>query len=449
MKLIFKFLYFKTTDIVGQTRNPILSNIIWLFLDKIYGAIITLYIYSRIGIYFGSELFGVWNYITSFSTIILAIGALGLNFIVVKRVKRNPILQKYIISNAFYLRLFFGFITAVFFLILYLIIGVNCSEEYLMAVLFIFTSQVVLSANVMVFLNEAKLHNKWNVITKNISITFAFVLKLIAIRYEMNISVFAAINLIELVLYFILIFKIPRNRFSQLSTSYINKKIIISLLKDGLPLLLASVTVTIYLKIDQLIIAYLLGNEKVGIYAASSRLVEMLYVVPVIISNVFFPKIIQYYKQKHLKKASKILKILFAITLIATVFITLTINFSSKMIITFLFDEQYIESHEVLKLYAWSIIFMGFLVSSSKFLIAIDRNDIILIRGLIGLISNILLNFILIPVYGLIGAAWATLISYFLASYFSNIFFKELRPLMKDQITAVFSVKKIYLTTNK
>ena len=259
----------------------------------------------------------------------------------------------------------------------------------------------------------------------------------------MNISVFAAINLIELVLFFILIFKIPRNRFSQLSISYINKKIIIPLLKDGLPLLLASVTVTIYLKIDQLIIAYLLGNEKVGIYAASSRLVEMLYVVPVIISNVFFPKIIQYHKQKHLKKASKILKILFAITLIVTVFITLTINFSSKMIITFLFDEQYIESHEVLKLYAWSIIFMGFLVSSSKFLIAIDRNDIILIRGLIGLISNVLLNFILIPEYGLIGAAWATLISYFLASYFSNIFFKELRPLMKDQITAAFNVKKI------
>jgi PST family polysaccharide transporter len=103
-----------------------------------------------------------------------------------------------------------------------------------------------------------------------------------------------------------------------------------------------------------------------------------------------------------------------------------------------LFGPLFIESTEVLIIYAWSLFFMGLLVSSSKYLLVINKNKIILIRSILGLVSNILLNFILIPMMGIKGAAWATLISYSIAAYFSNIFFKELRPIMISQITSVF-----------
>ena len=52
-------------------------------------------------------------------------------------------------------------------------------------------------------------------------------------------------------------------------------------------------------------------------------------------------------------------------------------------------------------------------------------------RTLIALVINFLLNLFLIPIYGIEGAAIATLISMFVAHYLLNYFDKELLQLVK------------------
>ena len=107
-----------------------------------------------------------------------------------------------------------------------------------------------------------------------------------------------------------------------------------------------------------------------------------------------------------------------------------------------MYGKEYIQASEILKIHAWSIILMSLLVTSSKYILKINRQDIIFKRELMGLTSNIILNFLLIPRYGIKGAAWATLISYSVSSFFSNFFFKETRPLIKKQFLSIYYILK-------
>jgi PST family polysaccharide transporter len=303
-------------------------------------------------------------------------------------------------------------------------------------IVLIFISQIVLNTNVFIFKNEAYLKNKKTVIARNIALTIAFLMRLYGIEAQLGLVFFAFTNVIEYFLFTAIsywYFKLSSENKFKLT---LNKKMSFFLVKEGLPLLLSAITVILYLKIDQLIIAYLLDNKSVGVYSAASRITEMFYAVPVIISNVFFPRIVTVKNkqgQRHL-----LLKNLYGIVIFITLIISVLVSYFSDPIIYYLFGESYMEATEILVIYAWSLVFMGLLVSSSKLLLVINRNDIILKRGIMGLISNVVLNFVLIPKMGIVGAAWATLISYSISAYFANIFFKDLRPVMLHQMTSVF-----------
>lgn len=418
------------------SRNPLLSNMLWLFFDKAYGAILTLWIFSLLAKYLGTELFGVWNYIIAFGALIPAFSGLGLNFIIVKKLKETKSLTNRIVSAGLFLRLIAGILISLIFLIIYKQIDVNSNEEYFGIVILIFISQITLNTNIFIFKNEADLENKKTVLARNISLTIAFVIRFLGIQKGYGLLFFAMTNIIENTFFLGISFLFYKMDKRNLIFAKYDPKVSMYLFKQGLPLLLASITVVLYLKIDQLIIAYLLDNKSVALYSAASRITEMLYAVPAIIASVFYPKIIDF--KNSLPKREAILSNLYGITIATTVLIIVAIHFTAEHIIYFIFGIDYSKSSDVLVIYSWSIFFMGLLVTSSKFLLVINRNDIILKRSILGLVSNVALNFLLIPLYGIKGAAWATIFSYALASYFSNIFFRDLRPVMLEQLKSVF-----------
>tara|TARA_B110000967_G_scaffold170133_1_gene179935 strand:+ start:1882 stop:3156 length:1275 start_codon:yes stop_codon:yes gene_type:complete len=415
-------------------NNPVFNNIFWLFLDKGYGALLTLYIYAKLATYFGTTTFGVWNYIISFASLLPAVASLGLNYIIIKRLKSNPLLSDKILSISFYLRLFTGTITAVILFITYAILNINFNSDLILVIILLFSSQIVLNSNIYIQKNEANLQNRKTVIARSISLTLFFILKLLAIEWAFDIVYFALLTLLEYLLFFIII-KIKEDHKLKLPSTYIRKKITPLLLKEGLPLMLAAITTTLYLKIDQLFIASFTNNNDVGIYAASARISEFLYAIPVIVSNVFFPKIIKAFTKENI---DKLLYQMFAIVLILAIICVLIISTFSDRIIEVMYGNEYIQASEILKIHAWSIILMSLLVTSSKYILKINRQDIIFKRELMGLSTNIILNFLLIPRYGIVGAAWATLISYSVSSIFSNFFFKDTRPLIKKQLLSIY-----------
>ena len=97
--------------------------------------------------------------------------------------------------------------------------------------------------------------------------------------------------------------------------------------------------------------------------------------------------------------------------------IALPISFLANDIIRLLFGVQYYDAASVLKIYIWAEVFVFLGVASSQYLIAENYTRILFSRTFIGAIVNVTLNIILIPKYGINGAAFATLISYFISVF--------------------------------
>ena len=101
--------------------------------------------------------------------------------------------------------------------------------------------------------------------------------------------------------------------------------------------------------------------------------------------------------------------------------LVLLIATNSTEILDLLFGKEYMEAHIVLSIHiiGGNICFSA--IASSKWFIIEGLQIMTLRRTTAGAIINIILNIILIPIYGIVGAAIATVISQIIASYLFNL----------------------------
>jgi O-antigen/teichoic acid export membrane protein len=111
------------------------------------------------------------------------------------------------------------------------------------------------------------------------------------------------------------------------------------------------------------------------------------------------------------------------------IFIAIPISVFSHQIIYLLYGEKFTEASNVLEISIWASLFVFIGVGSGKFLLAENLQNLAFYRTFYGMIINIILNFILIPSYGIQGAAIATLISQATAAYLFDMFNKETKKI--------------------
>ena len=183
--------------------------------------------------------------------------------------------------------------------------------------------------------------------------------------------------------------------------------------------------VTIYMKIDQIMLGNMAGVKEVGIYAAAVRFSEIWYFVPTAICSSVFPAIIRA-KQRSEKEYENRLQQLYDLMAWISLLIAIFMTFLSKPLMSHLLGEQYLESGKILALHIWAgpFVFLG--VSRSQWLTIENLTQFSFVTTALGTISNVALNLLLIPNYGGSGAAIATVISYAIASHISCILYSPL-----------------------
>lgn len=107
------------------------------------------------------------------------------------------------------------------------------------------------------------------------------------------------------------------------------------------------------------------------------------------------------------------------------------VSFFAEYLVSITFGEQYAQSVKSFVVLAWVTPIAAIGSISVRYLVVEGLERKIMTRALIALVINFLLNLLLIPIYGIEGAAIATLISMFVAHYLLNYFDKELLQLVK------------------
>jgi len=212
-----------------------------------------------------------------------------------------------------------------------------------------------------------------------------------------------------------------------------------SLLASSWPLMLSTVAIVVYARTDQLMITLMRGDHENGIYAAAQRLSEILYFVPVALSSAAAPAIHRAWAEgpePFRRRLARLFGVLGQLGLAAAV----VVSFAAGWGVRLLFGEAFADSAPVLALHVWAApaVFLG--VAQSNWFVARGEERGLLVRTAVGAALNVALNLWLIPRWGAIGAAAATLVSQALSMIAFNALTPATRELFRMQCRALVPV---------
>jgi O-antigen/teichoic acid export membrane protein len=412
------------------------TNVSWIFTEKILRIISSLFIGIWVARYLGPEQFGLFSYAKSFVGLFTVLATLGLNGIVVRELVRGNSHAGVLMGTAFWLK-FMG----AFGVMIVLAIAVNftSNDTFTNTLVFIVASGTIFqSFNVIDFYFQSKVLIKYVVFANIISLFISSILKIVLILINASLIAFAWVVLFDSIILAcgFAYFFYKNNSTLSIPDFAFKKETAVTLLKDSWPLILSGMVIAIYMRIDQTMIKEMIDAEAVGQYAAAVGISEAWYFIPIAISTSLYPAIVNAKKKSNTLYYERLQK-LYDLMVWMAIAIALPMTFMSEWIIELLYGEQYSQAASVLTIHIWAGVFVFLGVASSKWFVTENLQKYSFYRTMAGAIVNILLNYILIPLYSIYGAAIATLISQAVASYLFNVTNIKLRHTFKLQTNTI------------
>ena len=407
---------------MNQTKK-IASNVGWLAGERL----VTMALQFGVGLYvvryLGAEDFGKLSYSLGFAGLFYAPAKLGLDAIVVRNLVKEPESSSQIMGTAFVLKVFSSILTviAIAFLIFYL--NPNAEIRWLTIMLgsaFLFSPWEVID-----FWFQSQVRSKAIALVKTSQRLVEYGSKLCLIRLTAGLMPFGIINTVGMGCYFLGCSwayaresKRPRQwRFEALRAR--------NMLRDSLPLVFSGVMVAVYLNIDRVMLGNLVNATEVGIYGAASRLSEVWYFLPTAICGSVFPAIVRAKQRSETLYKQRVQQLYDVMAWLAWI-VVIPVTFLATPTIRLIFGAEYLPAGQILAWHIWASPFVFLGVARSKWLMSENLTLFHLATTVCGAVANIVLNWYLIPLYGGMGAAIATVISYAVSSHGAALLFPSL-----------------------
>ena len=193
----------------------------------------------------------------------------------------------------------------------------------------------------------------------------------------------------------------------------------------GFYVVLANSIGMINTQVDSLMIGHFMSETDVGYYAVAVLFMQAITLLPQAVQRVTGPSIARYYGKKDYANIRSLIKgTMFKISLI-TIFIALFLAIFGKILIGIIFTKEFLPAYIPLLILLIGYSIHAALVSVGSCLSSIGKVKIIFRISLMCAVLNTLLNIILIPRFGLIGAASATSASLIFTSFINMYFIKK------------------------
>lgn len=404
------------------------KNTSWILGEKIIGMAVNFGIAILVARYFGPELFGVWSYALSLVGLFAIAGHMGLSGLAVRELVSDADNVHETLGTVFILKLL-GMCSGVALLLIYIFIYETVGSVEFWILLIVGSTLTLRSFSVIQFWFESQVQARYAAIGHLITLVIVAGYKVTLIINDTSLVLFASSSVVEAALSVMVMVTIYKKttgvsplhwRFSGFRAK--------KLIKKGSLIFVGAIFGMVYLNIDQVMLRWLVGPVEVGIYAVAARLSSVWYFIPNAIVASFFPRLVSLKKQNanlYSLRLQQVFDLLFVLALIVAICISIV----STPLINIMFGQEYRESSQVLNIHIWAGIFVFMRAGLSKWILIEDVLVFSMITQGLGAVANVFLNLFFIPSFGAIGAAWATLVSYAVASYFSLLVLPKTRPI--------------------
>ena len=432
---------------MAMHKLNIFHNTKWVFLEKGFNFLNSFFVIFILTNHLGAESFGVYAYVIGLVSLFSFVASFGLDGVLVREFVSGNYKDSSLIGSACFL---LG-ITSVFSFALILYVGyVYIQDVMVLSLIYVYALNVFAAPfNVFYVFFNAKMELAAISAIRILALMLIFGIKIIAIWLDLGIAQFVLIEVISLISMSVLSF------FLFIGKKYTPKfevcfKTVKLLFVNGLPLMISSGAIVIYAKVDLILIEALLDFQKVGVYSTAVRISEFWYVIPMTAATLLFPLILAA-KKVSMESYWADTKLSSEILIVICTFFSLALFLLGPSLVQLAFSSEFQSSGDIVRILALCGPFVGLGYINGRYMVAENLLYLSMRRNIYGLILNILLNILLIPRYGMHGAAFSTLIAVMYTGFLCLMFSRNTLDIFRLQCQAlcVFARPRVFISDLK
>ncbi len=419
-----------------ETKQRIVENIFWAVLGKMVQLLSGLLVGVIVARYLGPENYGLMNYVISLVVLFQTFSIFGLDSIEIREEARSGQDFRTVIGTAFGLKVFFAIL---FMGLVILTSRLMDSDGYTTLLVVIYSFTIVLNSfGVIRNYFFAIVQNKYVVKAEIVRTLFGIGIKVLLLALNVNLTWLLVAYTFDGVLLssgFIVAYtkKVGSIRQWHFDATYAR-----FLLKESFPLLLTSAAVIVYQRIDQVMIGQMLDKQAVGYFSVASRFVEILIFIPMMLVQTITPILVrtrEKSQEEYAVKAQMFMNVSVWLSLLSSAIVAVV----AYWLVQLTFGPAYWPAVIILQVMAFKAASVALSNTAGAMLVTEGLQRYAIFRDALGCVACIVLNYLLLPRFGVIAAAFVAIASNVVAGYLADAIIPAYRHIFVCQTRALLT----------
>ncbi|MEW6040898.1 MAG: flippase [Elusimicrobiota bacterium] len=413
-------------------------NVSFKFIGEITSRILSVIFYIYVIRKLGDNDFGVYSFVYSFCGILVILMDPGINTLLIRDISRNRQVTGEYIGNISTIKIILSVV--VLFLVNILSVILKYSGEmllYLNVMCIIMVCNSLMEYIGAIFSSwENMNYEAWLKIANKIIIAILGTATLLA-GYRLKEFLFSMAVAYALTL--LVGFYLVQKKIILIKILF-DLKLCKHIIYNAFPMALTMIFIILYLRIDVVLLQFMKWPDAaIGWYSAGMKIIETVSAIPLLITGGIFPVISELYK-KNPERLEDVYRRSMEIMAASSIPLTFGLYFFPDKLVQILYGSEFIRTSDILRILAWSTVFLFFNYSLMNFLIAVEKQKYVAISTGICVLVNIISNLALIPRLGYFGTSISVVILQIVLLlmnyYFVFKYFYEGKNLLKIKLMA-------------
>ena len=407
-----------------MNKNNVVSNAVWIIGCKLIKAILTLVVTMIVAREIGPANYGIINYASSLAAFASPLMKLGLDSIMVHEIIIHPKKEGETLGTAILISSFSSILCIVGIITFAMFTSVGESAKILVCGIYSFI--LLFEAFELIrFWFHAHLLAKYTAISMLCSYILVAALQIIVAIFLKNLYLIAFILILDyLIISIILVILYCKMSGQGLRFS---KKRAFELFSQSKHYIIPAMMVVIFTKTDTVMISFMLGNAATGYYSAAATCAGMTSFVFAAIMDSARPVIFKKLDDKDIPGFENSISMLYSVITYLSLAQCVVQTLFAEIIINIMYGSGYAPAVSALRIVVWFTTFSYYGTVRNIWMLAKNKQKYLWKINLSGAMANVILNLLLIPMWGIEGAAVASLLTQFFTNVIIGFIFKPIR----------------------
>lgn len=427
--------------------KKIASNAKWIVVCKVAQSLLQLMIGILSARYLGPENYGLINYAKSVVAFAVPFTQLGLSEVLVRELIETPEREGEILGTSLLMSFFSSLVCIIS--VWSFVSVINRGEVQTIYVCVLYSlSLIFLSVELIQYWFHSKLKSKYPSIMMLVSYVVVSAYKIFLLVTQKNVYWFAVVYSLEFGIIGLSLLIIYFHQADQnLSVSWgISKR----LLSNSYPYIFSSLMVTLFQNTDHVMLKMIVGNTENGFYSAAITCATVCSFFYAAITDSLRPAILAS-KKEGSENYSKYISTLYCIIIYLALLQGCAYILLAKPLVWILYGSEYMQAAPILRILVWYIAFSQMGVIRNIWILAEGKQRYLWRINLTGALVNILINALLIPIWGAFGAAFASFMTQAFTNFVLGFLIEDIREnnrLLMKGLNPRFLIELIHTGVN-